>query len=49
VSTPTGQAASGNGLRLLRRAAQSVLDALRDSRERAARRIIEDYRPQNVE
>ncbi len=36
--------ARGNGLTLLWRAAQSVLDALRESRARAARRIIEDHR-----
>jgi hypothetical protein len=36
--------ARGNGLHFLSRALQSVLNALRDSRERQARRIIEDYR-----
>ncbi len=36
--------ARGNGLALLWRAVQSVLDALRESRERAARRLIEDHR-----
>jgi len=36
--------ARGNGLQLLSRVLQSVLNALRDSRERQARRIIEDYR-----
>jgi len=36
--------ARGNGLQLLSRILQSVLNALQDSRERQARRIIEDYR-----
>ena len=46
---PTRPAARGNGLLLLRRAARIVLEALRESRERAAQRIIEDYRRQNVQ
>jgi len=38
-----------NTLQLLSRALRSVLEALQDSRERAARRIIEDYRRQSGE
>jgi hypothetical protein len=36
--------ARGNGPARLWRAAQSLLDALRESRARAAGRIIEDHR-----
>jgi len=49
MRAPTRPASRGNGLRLLRRAAQKVLQALRDSRQRTARKIIEDYRRQNRE
>jgi hypothetical protein len=41
---PARAPARSIGVKWLRRAVQGVLDALRDSRERAARRIIEDHR-----
>jgi len=44
IRVPMRMVARGNGLTLLWRAAQSVLDALRESRARASRRIIEDHR-----
>jgi hypothetical protein len=44
MRVPLRPAARGHVLQLLRRAAHGVLQALRCSRERAARRIIEEHR-----
>jgi hypothetical protein len=44
LKVPVRTVALGNGLQLLSRVVHSVLNALQDSRERQARRIIEDYR-----
>jgi|GraSoi2013_100cm_1033763.scaffolds.fasta_scaffold823690_1 hypothetical protein len=44
MRVPLRPAARSNVLQLLRRAAHGVLQALRESRERAARRIIEEHR-----
>jgi hypothetical protein len=44
IGVPLRPAVRSNGWQLLRRAAHSVLQALRESRERAARRIIEEHR-----
>jgi hypothetical protein len=42
IRVPLRPAARSNVLRLLRRAAQGLLLALRDSRERTARRVIRE-------
>ena len=49
ISMPKSVTVRGNTLQLLSRALRSVLEALQDSRERAARRIVEDYRRQSGE
>jgi len=43
---PAPVAVRSNTLQLLSRALRSLLEAMHDSRKRAARRIIEDYRRQ---
>ena len=49
IPMPKSVTVRGNTLQLLLRALRSVLEALQDSRERAARRIVEDYRRQSGE
>jgi len=44
VYAPASNVERWNGLRLLRFAARALLGALQDSRERAARKILRDYR-----
>jgi hypothetical protein len=44
MRVPLRPVARSHVLQLLRRAAHGVLQALRESRERAARRIIEEHR-----
>jgi hypothetical protein len=44
MRVPARPVVRGNPLQFLSRALQSVLNALHDSRERQARRIIEDFR-----
>jgi hypothetical protein len=46
---PKSETVHSNALQRLSCALRSVLEALQDSRERAARRIIEDYRRQSGE
>jgi hypothetical protein len=46
---PKSVTVRSSALRRLSRALRSLLEALQDSRERTARRIIEDYRRQSGE
>jgi hypothetical protein len=49
IPMPKSVAMRNIALQQLSRALRSVLEALQDSRERAARRIIEDYRRESSE